>query len=195
MRGPRTLLGDRDAHTVQSALTSCVQSMKRSVSHRMEPASSVCHCVGCGSAPTEEMPAADLYRCSVSHDRFVWVCESCLNEDTDADIFFFLRLHRQTDMSWAPPKVMMAAGAPTSSGMWTRNQFTRLMQEDATSKQATVAACVATVIASFFLLLLLRPPIVAWKRKENETPRLQMTAVIGWAVFAGVVTLILIHTI
>lgn len=90
---------------------------------------------------------------------------------------------------------MMTAGAPTSAGMWTRNQFTRLMQEDATSKQAMIAACAATVIASFFLLLLLRPPIVAWKRKENETPRLQMTAVIGWAVFAGVVTLILIHTV
>ena len=72
-------------------------------------------------------------------------------------------------MSWAPPKVMIAAGAPTSSGMWTRNQFTRLMQEDATSKQATVAACVATIIASFFLLLLLRPPIVAWKKRKRDT--------------------------
>lgn len=69
------------------------------------------------------------------------------------------------------------------------------MQEDSTSKQATIAACVATVIASFFLLMLLRPPIVAWKRKENETPRLQIVAVAGWAIFAGVATLILIHTL
>ena len=96
-------------------------------------------------------------------------------------------------MSWAPPKVMVES--PPVAGAWTRNRFTRLMQEDSTSKQATVAACAATVIASFFLLMLLRPPIVAWKRKENETPRLQMVAVIGWSVFAGVVTLILIHTL
>ena len=69
------------------------------------------------------------------------------------------------------------------------------MQEDSTSTRATVVACLVTVIASFFLLLLLRPPIVAWKSRENETPRLQLAAVVGWSVFAGVAALILIHTL
>ena len=207
MRGPRTVLGDRDAHTVQSAMTASIQSMRRSVNHRMEPAS-VRNCVGCGVAPIVDMAPSDLYRCSVTHDRFLWVCGACLNEtkNEDADLFFFSRrnvslfffpssLNKQRHMSWAPPKVMVTAGAPVSSGAWTRDRLTRLMQEDSTSTQATTAACVATIIASFFLLLLLRPPIVAWKRKENETPRLQMAAVVGWSVFAGVATLILVHTL
>ena len=89
MRGPRTLLGDRDANTVQSALATTIQSMRRSVNHFMEPAS-VRNCVGCGAAPTADMEASDLYRCGVTHDRFLWVCKNCHNKsDGDADLFFF----------------------------------------------------------------------------------------------------------
>ena len=128
MRGPRTVLGDRDAHTVQSAMTASIQSMRRSVNHRMEPAS-VRNCVGCGVAPIVDMAPSDLYRCSVTHDRFLWVCGACLNEtkNEDADLFFFSRrnvslfffpssLNKQRHMSWAPPKVMVTAGAPSHLG-------------------------------------------------------------------------------
>lgn len=89
MRGPRTVLGDRDANVIQSALATCIQSMRRSVIQHMQPSTSTCNCVGCGVAATD-IAAADLFRCGVTQDRFIWVCKNCCNEnDGDADYFFF----------------------------------------------------------------------------------------------------------
>ena len=186
-------MGDKDANTLQASLMTCVQSMRRSVHNRTETASA-CNCIGCGAACTETS-TSDIYRCSVTHDHFLWVCKNCRNEESDDENFFFSGSHDKHThtMSWAP-KVDVET-RPAASRMWTRERFRRLMQEDSTSKQATVVACATTVILSFFLLMLLRPPIVAWKRHDNEAPRLHMMAVIGWSVFAGVATLILIHTL
>ena len=95
-------------------------------------------------------------------------------------------------MAWVPEKKMPEVTTST----WAPQRLRSLLsEENELSHSAVAAACVITVIASFFLLMLMRPPIVVWKTKENEAPRLHVSALLGWSLVAGVATAVVAHTV
>lgn len=88
-------------------------------------------------------------------------------------------------MSWIPKNTAVAPQMPAP------HRILQDLRQANVSPQSVMIASFVSVIAAFLVLMLLRPPIVVWRSKGHETPRLKLGALVAWAIVAGLATMFL----